>query len=559
MPTNHYMKKILLFSFILFFFLNCFSQEEVIELPASWKYNIHNRMSPVNLPPLNLHNIAQEDSINDLDKSLPWRYGIERSVNLDLVNDGVWTSLPEGGRIWQVGIKSPNALNLSIKFDKFYLPEGARLHLYNGDGSDLSKTISNNENTPNRLFGSWFITGDVIWIEYFEPEYVSEEVQLEIGSIIHGYRMGEVNQLIDSSRGLNDSGDCNYDVNCPIGGDFENEKNILKKTVALLSLGNGYLCSAVLMNNTREDKTPYLLTANHCLENSDPSFWSIRFNWMSPNPVCGTGEDSVDIQTNFTMSGAEYKASNALSDFALVELYNLIPSSWDIAFSGWDMSDTPPVFEVGIHHPNGDIMKICRDDSGAVKENANGTEVWLIGGVTEGTGDGWEIGTTESGSSGSPLFNQNGRLIGQLYAGQSFCNGLVNNNDYDIYGRFGVSWDAGATEDSRLKEWLDPINTGQFTIGSLQNLLNVPDIEVTGTLQIFPNPASSEITILNNRYPNLSYTFYNAIGQVLIEGNASNSMSLINVDGFSEGMYFLRLVDGEGDSETTKKIIIDRQ
>ena len=50
-----------------------------------------------------------------------------------------------------------------------------------------------------------------------------------------------------------------------------------------------------------------------------------------------------------------------------------------------------------------------------------------------------------------------------------------------------------------------------------------------------------------------------AIGQVLIEGNASNSMSLINVDGFSEGMYFLRLVDGEGDSETTKKIIIDRQ
>ena len=89
--------------------------------------------------------------------------------------------------------------------------------------------------------------------------------------------------------------------------------------------------------------------------------------------------------------------------------------------------------------------------------------------------------------------------------------------------------------------------------------MNVPDIEVTGTLQIFPNPASSEITILNNRYPNLSYTFYNAIGQVLIEGNASNSMSLINVDGFSEGMYFLRLVDGEGDSETTKKIIIDRQ
>ena len=43
-------------------------------------------------------------------------------------------------------------------------------------------------------------------------------------------------------------------------------------------------------------------------------------------------------------------------------------------------------------------MKICRDDSGAVKENANGTEVWLVGGVSVGQGDGWELGTTESGS-----------------------------------------------------------------------------------------------------------------------------------------------------------------
>ncbi len=553
------MKKALLFSFLLLFFLNGLSQEYGRELPASWEYNIYNKTSPITLPPLDLQNIALEDSINDLDKSQPWRYGIERSIQLDVDNHGIWTDLPEGGRMWQVGIQSPNALNLSIKFSEFYIPEGARLHLYNDDGTDLSRTYSKSENTPNGLLGSWFINGDIIWVEYFEPDNVSEDVQLEIGSIIHGYRMGEVNMLVDRNRGLNDSGDCNYDVNCSVGEDFESDKNILKKTVALLSLGNGYLCSAVLMNNTREDKTPYLLTANHCLNNSDPSFWSIRFNWMSPNPVCGTGEDSVDIQTNFTMSGADYRASNALSDFALVELYNDVPGSWDIAFSGWDRSDTPPQFEVGIHHPNGDIMKICRDDSGAVKENANGTEVWLIGGVSEGTGNGWEIGTTESGSSGSPLFNQDGRLIGQLYAGQSFCDGLVNNNEYDIYGRFGVSWDAGTTEDERLKDWLDPLNTEDISIGPLQNLLNVPDIEITGALEIFPNPVSSEITILNSRFPKLSYSFYNALGQQLDNGSASNTMNVINIDRYSEGIYFLRLIDGEGDSEITKKIIIDRQ
>src|SRR5690606_10068608 len=95
---------------------------------------------------------------------------------------------------------------------------------------------------------------------------------------------------------------------------------LVKKAVALLNLGNGYLCSASLVNNTANDKTPFLLTANHCLQNSDPAMWTIRFNWVSPAPVCGTGEDSGDLQTNFTISGAELKASNSLSDFALVQL-----------------------------------------------------------------------------------------------------------------------------------------------------------------------------------------------------------------------------------------------
>ena len=152
-------------------------------------------------------------------------------------------------------------------------------------------------------------------------------------------------------------------------------------------------------------------------------------------------------------------------------------------------------------------MKICRDDSGAEKIDANGTQVWLIGGGNHGSGNGWEIGTTESGSSGSPLFDENGRIIGQLYAGQSACNGLENNGDYDIYGRFGISWNYGTTQQARLKEWLDPTNSGHTTVETLQNLLNIPDFEITGDLKIYPNPASSTITVMNNRYPHLSFQF----------------------------------------------------
>lgn len=554
------MKKLILLFFLFTLINTSFSQEVDSAIPVSWtkdfKEQNRSEITPIVLPTLDLEAIIAEDSINDLDKSLPWRYGISRPIQLDFENDGEWTNLPSGGRIWRVAIKSPDAINLSINFENFHLPSGARLHLYNEDHSDISKTYSNAQNRENKLLGSWYISGEIILVEYYEPSNSSGILNLEIGSVIHGYRMGQIRQYVN--RGLNDSGACNYDVNCSIGSDFDSKKDILKKAVALLNLGNGYLCSTTLINTALNNKEPYLLTANHCLEFSDPSFWSVRFNWMSPSPVCATEEESLDIQTNFTISGAELLANNSTSDFALVRLFNDIPISWDVSFAGWDNTDNLPEFEVGIHHPNGDIMKICRDDSGAVRENANGTDVWLIGGTSVGTGDGWEVGTTESGSSGSPLFNEEGRIIGQLYAGQSSCDGTQDNNDYDIYGRFGVSWNSGNTPQSRLMDWLDPNGTGQTTTETIQNVLNTTEFDELGSLDIYPNPASSAISIINGMYPSLTYNFYNILGQNLLSGSLSNTINEININTLDEGIYFLYLVDKDSNADITKKIIIER-
>lgn len=550
------MVKKLLFIIFLGFITTVFSQEKIESLPYSWNHNVRTSLTPIELPPLDISNIIAEDAINDRDKSQPWRYGITRPLELDLLNTGVWITLPDGARLWQGAIRSPKAINLSLNFDDFFLPNGGRLHMFNSDRTDISRTYTQNENRISNTLGSWFIQGETIIVEYYEPANADDIVKLRIGSVIHGYRSGRIEDYLN--RGLNDSGDCNYDVNCPIGSDFEDKKNMLKKTVALLNLGNGFICSASLVNNTRGDKKPYLLTGNHCLEGSDPALWSIRFNWTSPDPVCGTGEESLDIETNFTMSGAELRANNALSDFALVELYNAIPDSWDVAFAGWDNTDQLPSFEVGIHHPNGDIMKISRDDTGAVHENANGTEVWLIGGISTGGGDGWEIGTTESGSSGSPLFDQNGRIIGQLYAGQSQCNGTETNKDYDLYGRFAISWDAGASSETRLKDWLDPSNSGATVTETLQNLLNVTDNDIVGSLAIYPNPTDGFITIENFKYPNLNYALYSVVGQQLAAGNISNTYNIVDVSSYDNGVYFLSITDNDDGQTITKKIIVEK-
>lgn len=550
--------KTALFLAFLIFSLTSFSQDAGGEQPESWGMDLRYSPDIINLEPLDFSSIVREDRINDQDKSQPWRYGVERPISLNMSDDGLWTILQDGGKIWRLAITSPMALNISVNFEDFYLPPGSKLQLYNDSHTDITDTFTSFQNHSGSQLGTWFVEGETVWLEYYQPSNSNASPRLQVGSIIHGYRMGRVNNALGLNRGFNDSGSCNYDVNCSIGADFDSKKDILKKAVALLNLGNGYLCSATLVNNTKADKTPYLLTANHCLDMSNPALWSIRFNWVSPNPVCGTGTDSGELNTNFTMSGAQVRAKNALSDFALVELNNPIPDSWDVAFAGWDNSDTDPLFEVGIHHPNGDIMKVCRDDSGAQKKDVAGTKVWLIGGGQLGYGDGWEIGTTEGGSSGSPLFNENGKIIGQLYAGNAACDGFQSNGDYDVYGRFGVSWSAGTSAENRLKDWLDFANSGLTSMETLQNILNIPDFELTGELKIYPNPATTVLTVMNNRYPHLSYEFSNLLGQRLHYGNLSDSMNTISLEDLSEGMYMLRLTDEDSQDSMTKKIIVKR-
>lgn len=524
--------------------------------PLSWQLGLNDDYPVVTLPALDLAQVIAQDSINDLDKSQPWRYGVERSISLNVFDNAQLITLANGSKIWRVAIQSPNAINISFNFDDFLLPSQSRLQFYNISKTDNSRVYDASTNRVSNSLGSWMIDGDTVIIEYFQPNSVVQSPKLRLSSIIHGYRMGKLRQFIQGGRGIEDSGDCNYDVNCSVGSDFQEKKDMVKKAVALLNLGNGKLCSAALVNNVNQDKKPFLLTANHCLEGSNPQLWSVRFNWMSPSPICGEEGVSEDIQTNFTMSGAQLRANNARSDFALVELYNPIPSSWDVVFAGWDRTDEVPEYQVGIHHPSGDIMKICRDDDPLVKEIASDTEVWLMKGASAGNGNGWDIGVTEAGSSGSPLFSNKGYIIGQLYSGWSACEGTENNGEFDLYGRFASSWSLGEDSSTSLRFWLDPSATEAARIESLQNALSIGEFEIETQLLVYPNPVDDVLTVMNTQFPNLTYSLFDTLGKQVSSGNLFNSENRLMMSSFDEGIYFLYLIDGDSNQSIVKKIVV---
>ncbi|WP_127844779.1 T9SS type A sorting domain-containing protein [Psychroflexus aestuariivivens] len=467
--------------YVLFFLLIGFTVSSQVTnegKPISWKLNTED-VKTIKLPSFDLEKLQREDKINDQNKSIPWRFGFEHQVSLGF-EDGKWFELDNGDKVWIMNIQSKDAKTMNFIFDEYHIPEGARLYFYSDDRRDLLGAYTQTQNRDDMIFGSWLIDGDNIWIEYYEPRDADFKGQLHISKAIHGYRSMSDNP--DLEKGLNDSGACNQDVDCPVGSDFEDTKNQLKKSVGMVVVGGSGACTGTLINNTNNDETPYFLTANHCL-GGNIGAWAFRFNWRSPNPQCATFSNSQNGVFDQTVSGATLRANNAKSDMALVEITAPLQPNWDLVWAGWDRSGNQPNFSVGIHHPSGDIMKVCRDDDSATQQSTQfGSEpqmqIWLI--------NEWELGVTEPGSSGSALFNQDGKIIGQLAGGTAACSGTSDNGGLDFYGRFDVSWDYGNSSSSRLRDWLDPNNTG------------VSEIDQFPTTEVFNNDVALNILGIND-------------------------------------------------------------
>jgi len=524
--------------------------EEV--MPPSWSVKDIKAVEPFKLPSFDVLALINEDRINDQDKSIPWRFGKDIYVDHDINDHGEWTILDNGDKIWRMSYTSDGALSLNFLFDRFYLPEGAKLYVYNDQQDDVLRPFTHHNNNEQEVLGTWFVQGNKAWIEYYQPADVTGTPKLTVGSVVHGYRSAETFQ-----KGLNDSGACNQDVDCDITPavdpfQINTRKEEVKRASGMITVNGGTgICSGTLVNNTNNDATPYFLTANHC--SGGEGFWAFRFNWRSPNPICSSFTNSQNGTFDQTVSGSIVRAASSRSDMELVEITDasFFNTNSEVVWAGWNRSTIDvPQQEFGVHHPSGDIQKTCRNDQAASRTSTffNGdpnTQVWLI--------DNWELGVTEPGSSGSGLFDQNGRVIGVLSGGSAACAGTNDNGGFDIYGRFGVAWGFGTIPSSRLSDWLDPANTGAVTLDVLPNPLSIDEQTIEELVTIYPNPINDAINIrVSNPAEQLNYEIINALGQRVMSGKLDSTNS-IPVEDMSSGLYFVKL--SSGNKSMTQKII----
>ncbi|MCB9168358.1 MAG: trypsin-like peptidase domain-containing protein [Flavobacteriales bacterium] len=439
----------------------------------------------------------------------PYRFGYNHMTDLDMDRDGAWTTLPGGDRVWRIALHCPGAYSINFEFHDYVVPQGARVFVYNEQGDRLGGFTAESAAGHHQL-GVTQIAGDRITIEYDEPAAVSGQGHLQIGQVTHAYR-----DILGQLKGLFDSGSCNNNVICPEGDPWREQI----RSVAMITIQGQGICTGQLLNNCAQDDTPYFLTANHCVQGAGPvNNWVFRFKWESP-----TCTPTQNAPTNKTVSGSTLLVNSGGSDVALLELNSNVPASYEPFFSGWDKSGSTPTSTTCIHHPSGDIKKISFDNNAPTQGTFSGAACWHI--------LAWDDGTTEPGSSGSGLWDQDHRLIGQLYGGQASCS--FNQNDY--FGRFSSSW-------SLLQPYLG--SCGDYLDGQ-PSITGVAETSAPTTMTIAPNPTRGRMTITlpRNALDGAHLLLHDALGQLVSDRTLRAGERIIDLDmsGRPEGMYFLEL------------------
>ena len=476
--------------------LNSAGQLSYGGIPAS--FSLLKKVAYATIPIIDMYPVDNNQLLieEQLDSNHLKSFYFAKSFNVDISPEfsGRW-EVKSDIKIWRLGIRSKGAWSLNLIFDKMIIPQGASLYIYSNDRSKVLGAFTSDNEQSSGYFSTYPIAGDEIVVEYNEPLESTYPGELHISSVNHDYKN------VFGTRPLGESELCNMDVYCPSAKTYISEK----QSVVSLIVDGRELCTGTLINNTRQDKTPYLLTAGHCIANAaDAQKTVFCFNYESP--FCGNGESSLNGYADQTLTGAILKARSDSLDFALIQLETSPPAEYRPYFAGWNRSGAIPSSTAAIHHPKGDVKKMSKDNDpptiGSYNLDFISNSFWIIGK--------WDIGTTESGSSGCALFNQNKLLIGSLTGGTATCSNPTN----DLFAMFSKQWDFYKTSDKQLKVWLDPNGTG------ISELTGLNPFDNNNSCSLFTNADVGE-----------KYTLQKVANQ---SGGYKSGHNILKINGYAE-------------------------
>lgn len=420
------------------------AQISVKSIPVSFKTSLSEQISTIEIP-----NIVPK--LNRMVDKGPKQAGYTLPFNHHLSNNGNWEK-SENIFVWRLEIIVPTAKSINIYFNNLNLLPDDKLYMYNNSRDKLLGAFTNFNN--GQFMCTDFIPGSRIIIELNSPT-LYEQLPFSIR---------EIGILYEKCgyRDFGNAGNCEVHINCDEGKNWQFEKDGVAR-ILVKQNSSTFWCTGSLINNTKNDGKPLFLTANHCGEYADAddyAQWLFYFNYESanceqpvfePELVTLSGSDMLSHATSGTTLG---------SDFKLLLLKDDVPPNYKPYYNGWDISGEASPTGVTIHHPQGDLKMISTYESSLISTNYNSHS-------EDSEGKYWKViwnktitnhGVTEGGSSGSPIFNNGGYIVGALTGGFASCSNL---EAPDYYGKISYSWNPiNSDSTNQLSYWLDPTSSG---------------------------------------------------------------------------------------------------
>ena len=517
-------------------------------IPPSSNYTVSRIPDAVvKVPVPDLTETRKEDSIYPT----PYCFGLVIPVDVDAAQTGSWSTLPDGTEIWRVMIKAPGALALTAYFDRFYIPEGGKLFIYDPDKSQVVGAFTSLNNPESGYFATELIAGDEMILEYSCPSGTENKPLIHLNELTYAYRGVD---FLERYRYKNaPTTACEVNINCPEGNYWQYQKDGVNRIQAK-RINKNWWCSGSVINNTLLDRTPYILTANHCGFNSTDAElqqWIFYFNYETDS--CS----NKNLKWHRSMTGAILKAHSGNeqisgSDFYLVQMNQVIPDSFHVFYNGWSRKTVPSPSGAGIHHPNGGYKKISTYSIPLIStlyEGSSNETHWQVSWSSTESGH----GVTEGGSSGSPIFDNQGRIVGTLSGGLSACDSASLNLS-DFYGKFSYSWASNGNSPSlRLKDWLDPTSTNVVSLDGLY--LGIEEPQNKEKFLVYPNPFDDVLNIKTGlQSGKIKITIFDLPGRIAFSGSfqiSGDESIKIDVSKLIQGIYLLK-------AENSSSVIITK-